>query len=135
MGEMQNDHVKEGYLHSATTSKIIGAAKEVHKNLGPGFRELIYQRALALELPAHRLEFEREVSMDVCYKGKKVGSMRVDFLIEDVMIEVKAKGVIKEVDIIQTLSYLKASGFQVGLLLNFGIKTLGIKRLIHTPNR
>jgi len=132
MGEMQGDYVKEEYLHSAITSKIIGAAKEVHSFLGPGFMEVIYQRSLALELPVYGLEFEREVWMDVMYKDRKVGKKRVDFVIEDVMVEIKAKGAIEEVDIIQTLSYLKASGFQVGLLLNFGTKALGIKRLIET---
>jgi len=132
MGEMQNDYVKEEYLHSAITSKIIGAAKEVHRILGPGFMEVIYQRSLALELPVFGLEFEREVWMDVMYKDRKVGKKRVDFVIEDVMVEIKAKGAIEEVDIVQTLSYLKASGFQVGLLLNFGTKALGIKRLIET---
>jgi len=88
-----------------------------------------------LELPAYGLEFEREVRMDVVYKGEKIGKKRVDFLIEDVMVGIKAKGVIEDVDVIQTLSYLKASGLQVGLLLNFGAKSLGIKRLIHTHNR
>jgi len=73
--------------------------------------------------------------MDVVYKGEKIGKKRVDFLIEDVMVGIKAKGVIEDVDVIQTLSYLKASGLQVGLLLNFGAKSLGIKRLIHTHNR
>jgi len=68
--------------------------------------------------------------MDVVYKGEKIGKKRVDFLIEDVMVEIKAKGAIEDVDVIQTLSYLKASGLQVGLL--FCAKTLGIKRLIHS---
>jgi GxxExxY protein len=132
MGEIQKDYVKEEYPHSAITSNIIAAAKEVHRVLGPGYQEVIYQRALVLELPAHGLEFEREVWMDVNYKGEKIGKKRVDFIIEDVMVEIKAKGTIEDVDIIQTLSYLKASGLEVGLLLNFGAKTLGIKRLIQT---
>ena len=70
--------------------------------------------------------------MDVNYKGEKIGKKRVDFIIEDGMVEIKAKGEIEDVDIIQTLSYLKASGLQVGLLLNYGSRTLGIKRLIQT---
>ena len=70
--------------------------------------------------------------MEVVYKGEKIGKKRVDFIIEDVMVEIKAKTTIEDGDVIQTLSYLKASGLRVGLLLNFGAKTLGIKRLIQT---
>ena len=132
MGEMQKVYVKEEYPHSAITSMIIAAATEVHRVLGPGYEEIIYQRALTLELPAHGLEFEWEVWMDVNDEGERIGKKRVDFIIEDVMVEIKAKGEIEDVDVIQTLSYLKASGLRVGLLLNFGAKTLGIKRLIKT---
>ena len=76
---MGQHYVKEGYPLSEVTSRIIAAAMEVHRQLGPGFQEVIYQRALALELPAHSLEFSREVWMDVTYKGVKVGRKRVDF--------------------------------------------------------
>jgi GxxExxY protein len=79
------------------------------------------------------LEFEREAWMDIRYKGGKVGRKRVDFIIGDetgsVMLEMKAKGELENVDVIQALSYLKASGYKVGLLLNFGAQKLGIKRL------
>lgn len=129
---MNANYVKQEYPLSEITGRIIAAAKQVHGNLGPGFEELIYQRALAIELPAHGLDFEREVWIDVHYKSKKVGRKRVDFLIEEVMVELKAKGAIEEVDVVQTLSYLKASGFEVGLLLNFGGKSLEIKRLINS---
>ena len=71
--------------------------------------------------------------MDVHYRGTKVGRKRVDFVIEDVIVEIKAKAMIEDVDVVQTLSYLKASGFEVGLLLNFGSASMGIKRVIHTP--
>ena len=135
MGESEAAYVKEEYPHSAITSQIIAAAKEVHRVLGPGYQEILYQRALQLELPAHGLEFEREVPMDVIYKGEKIGKKRVDFIIEDVMVEIKAKGEIEDVDVIQTLSYLRASGLKVGLLLNFGAKALEIKRLIQTRSR
>jgi GxxExxY protein len=101
----------------------------VHRTLGPGFEEVIYQRALAVELPAHDLEFSREVWMDVTYKGVKVGRKRVDFVIDEVMVEIKAKAALEDVDFVQALSYLKASGYKVGLLLNFGAKKLQIKRL------
>jgi GxxExxY protein len=124
--------VKSEYPASDTTSRIIAAAQQVHKELGPGFMEVIYQRALALEFPAHELEFSREVWIDVHYRGKRVGRKRVDFLVDDVLVEIKAKSEIEDVDLVQTLSYLKSSGKQVALLINFGAKSLGIKRLIHS---
>jgi GxxExxY protein len=92
---------------------------------------VIYQRAL--KLPAHGLDFEREVRIEVQYKGEKVGVKRVDFLIEDVLLEIKAKGAIEDVDIVQTLPCVKASGCEEGLVLNFGARSLEIRRLIQTP--
>ena len=130
---MTNPYVDERYPLSALTGKIIKAAQAVHRVLGPGFMEVIYQRALAKELPLHGLEYEREVWIDVWYKGDKVGRKRVDFLIGDatgdVMLEIKAKATLEEVDFVQALSYLKASGYKVGLLINFGSKRVQIKRL------
>jgi len=126
---MSQGYIKAEYPLSAVTAEIIAAATEVHKQLGPGFREVIYQRALALELLNHHLDFKREVWMDVSYKGQCVGRKRVDFVIEDVMVELKAKSVLEDAHFVQALSYLKASGFKVGLLLNFGAKRLQIKRL------
>jgi len=128
----RSEQANAAYPHSELTGKIISAAMEVHRNLGPGYEELIYQRALAMELPAHGLDFSREVWVDVHFKGTKVGRKRVDFIIEDVMVEIKAKGALENVDVIQALSYLKGSGYQVGLLLNFGARSLEIKRLVHT---
>jgi GxxExxY protein len=126
---MSQPYVKDEYPLSHVTARIIAAAKEVHSALGPGFRELIYQRALALELPAHGLEFSREVWIDVHYKDRKVGRHRVDFVVDEVMVEIKAKAALEPVDFMQMLSYLKASGYKVGLLLNIGGKTLEIRRL------
>ncbi|MBD3174693.1 MAG: GxxExxY protein [Armatimonadia bacterium] len=130
---MNKPYVDNRFPLSALTGKIIRAAQEVYYTLGPGFRELIYQRALARELAMQGLEFEREAWMDIRYKGGKVGRKRVDFIIGDetgsVMLEMKAKGELENVDVIQALSYLKASGYKVGLLLNFGAQKLGIKRL------
>ena len=120
------------YPQSEITGRIIAAAMKVHNNLGPGFRELIYQRALALELPMHNLEFSREVEIDVHYHDQKIGDLRVDFIIEGVMVEIKAKAEIEDVDVVQTLSYLKASRYEIGLLINFGSRKLGIKRLINS---
>ena len=128
-----NAYVDSRYPLSALTGRIIAAAQEVHHVLGPGFQEVIYQRALARELPAHSLDHTREVWIDVLYKGEKVGRKRVDFVIGDssgdVMLEIKAKATLEDVDFVQALSYLKASGYKVGLLINFGAKRLEIKRL------
>ena len=126
-------YVNARYPLSALTARIIAAATEVHRSLGPGFEEVIYQRALAKELPAHDLEFGREVWIDVLYKEEKVGRKRVDFVVGDnsgdVMVEIKAKAKLADVDFVQALSYLKASGYPVGLLINFGAGRLEIKRL------
>jgi len=128
---MAGQYVKPEYPLSGVTAQIIAAAQEVYRELGPGFEEVIYQRALARELSAHSLEFNREVWIDVYYKGEKVGRKRVDFIVEEVMVEIKAKAALEPVDFVQTLSYLKASGYKVGLLLNFGASKLEIKRLVH----
>ena len=126
---MSQQYVKSQYPLSDITAQIIAAAQEVHHTLGPGFEEVIYQRALARELPLHNLEFSREVWIDVHYKGEKVGKKRVDFVIDEVMVEIKAKYAFDPVDFVQALSYLRASGYKIGLLLNFGAPKLGIKRL------
>jgi len=122
-------YVKAEYPLSETTARIIAAATEVHRELGPGFEEVVYQRALAKELPSHGLEFSREEWITVQYKGEKVGRKRVDFVVEEVMVEIKAKAELEAVHFVQALSYLKASGYKVGLLLNFGGPKLEIKRL------
>lgn len=132
---MTNPYVRKEYPLSETTGKIIGAAKVVHRELGPGFEEVIYQRALALEFPIHGLDFSREVWMDVHYKGQKIGRKRVDFIVEEVMVEIKAKATLEDVDFVQTLSYLKASDYKVALLLNFGAKQLQIKRIVYEKAR
>jgi len=129
MADQSQQHVKPQYPLSGVTARIIGAAQEVHRTLGPGFEEVIYQRALARELGATGLEFEREVWIDVPYKGEKIGRKRVDFVVDEVMVEIKAKAALESVDFMQTLSYLRASGYKVGLLLNFGANKLEIKRL------
>jgi len=86
--------------------------------------------ALKDAFPGHDLDFAREVEIDIHYKEAKIGHIRVDFVVEDVLVEIKAKSALEPVDVSQTLSYLKASGYQVALLLNFGTSKLGIKRLI-----
>ena len=129
----QKDHVDERYPLSALTGRIIAAAQEVYNTIGPGFEEKIYQRSLALEIPAQGLEYSREVWIDIGYKGEVVGKKRVDFIVDDpsgaVMVEIKAKAKMEDVDFVQALSYLKASGYKVGLLINFGGRSLQVKRL------
>jgi GxxExxY protein len=123
------------YPHSALTSRIIACAVEVHKTLGPGYEEVFYQRALAKELAAAGLDATREVEIEVTYKGLSLGKKRVDFVVEDVMVEIKARSALDDVDKVQTLSYLKASGCPVGLLINFGGPEIEIKRLANTKPR
>lgn len=128
-------YVNPQYLHSELTARIIAAAREVHRSLGPGFEEVIYQRALARELPTHGVEFSREVWIDVHYKGEKIGTKRVDFVAglpaadASVMVELKARSALEDVHFVQTLSYLKASGYTIGLLINFGGARLVVRRL------
>ncbi len=133
MNNQPSSYVDNTYQLSALTGKVIAAAQTVHRGLGPGFEEVIYQRALAFELPAHDMDHEREVWIDVHYQGKNVGKKRVDFVIGDetgsVMVEIKAKFALEDVDFVQALSYLKASGYKVGLLINFGAKQLEVRRL------
>ena len=117
-------------LHSDITGRIIGAAMEVHRTLGCGFQEVIYQRALAVEMTTRGLEYSREHEMDVWYKGVKVGERRVDFFVEEcVMVEIKALTALEDVHIAQALNYLEAYHLNVGLLLNFGAKSLQFKRV------
>jgi len=125
-------HVKPGYPHSELTAKIIAATQEVHRTLGPGFDEIFYQRAMSKELQAAGQEHGREVWITIYYKCEKLGRKRVDFVVDVCMVETKAKAALEAVDFVQTLSYVKASGFPVGLLLNFGGSKLEVKRLINT---
>jgi GxxExxY protein len=124
-------YVDSRYPLSGLTAKVLAAAHEVHRVLGPGFEEVVYQRALVKEFPVHDVECAREVWIDVMYKGEKVGRKRVDFIVGDdsgdVMVEIKAKAVLEEVDFVQALSYLRASGYKVGLLINFGGRSLEVK--------
>jgi GxxExxY protein len=136
---MSQAYTHNDYLLSSLTGRIIGAARNVHKELGPGFEEVIYQRALSLEFGGQGLDFSREVWIEVHYRGERVGRKRVDFIIGDatgdVLVEIKAKATLEDVDFVQTLSYLKASGHQVALLLNFGGKRLSIKRIVYETAR
>jgi len=118
------------------TYKIIGCAMKVHSTLGNGFQEVIYQRALAIELRKAELEFKRELEMQIYYEGENIGTRRVDFLVEDeVMVELKAVVKTEDVHLAQGLNYLVAYKVDKGLLLNFGAKSLEVKRLRHPRNK
>jgi len=112
------------------TEKILGASFEVHKFLGNGFQEVIYQRALGFELGKKGLSYSREVDQHIYYKEleEPIGTRRADFIIENkVLVELKAISHLEDVHMVQILNYLKAYKFEVGLLINFGSKSLTFK--------
>ena len=115
------------------TEKIIGASFEVHKFLGNGFQEVIYQRALAWELSQAGLAYVREIEQEIFYKElpEPIGTRRADFVIDGkILVELKAVIEIQDVHLAQVLNYLKAYRLEVGLLINFGSKSLTFKRLV-----
>jgi GxxExxY protein len=123
--------IKKEYPLSDLTGKIIGCAMEVHKVLGNGFQEVIYQRALALEMGNQGLEFSREHVMEIYYKGTCVGQRRADFFVEGkVMVEIKAIIDLDDIHLAQAINYLEAYGLQIGLLINFGSRSLQFKRVM-----
>ncbi len=125
--------IKEQYKYSELTGKIIGCSMEVHKILGNGFQELIYQRALAKEMALQGLSFRREHEMPIFYKEEQIGTRRVDFLVEGVIsVEIKAITQLEDVHLAQAINYLEAYNLEIGLLINFGAKSLLFKRLINS---
>ncbi len=126
---------KQNYKHADITQKIIGAAMKVHSTLGNGFQEVIYQRALAIEMAKTGLDFQREQEMPIYYDQQQIGTRRVDFLVEDkVMVELKAITALEDVHLAQAINYLEAYGLEVGLLINFGSKSLQFRRLINSKH-
>jgi GxxExxY protein len=114
------------------THKIIGCAMRVHTKLGNGFQEVIYQRSLEIEMALESISFEREKEMAIFYRGVEVGTRRVDFFVENlIMVELKALIELEDVHLSQGLNYLEAYNVEVGLLLNFGSKSLTYKRLLN----
>jgi len=127
---------KDGLVHGALTSQIIGAAMEVHSKLGPAFLENVYEEALAYEFELQNINFEKQKEIPVFYKNKQVKQFICDFLVDSrVIVELKAIKEISEIEKLQVINYLKAGGFQVGLLLNFGQKSLEYRRLVNTQTR
>ena len=121
------------YKHSEITGVTIASAIEVHKEMGAGFQEVLYQRALELEFDIRKIHFAREVEIPVYYKGTQIGLRRVDFLVQNVIcVELKAVSKLEDAHLAQALNYLEAFNLEVGLLINFGAKSLEVKRLYNT---
>ncbi len=118
------------------TYSIIGCAMEVHNTLGSGFQEVIYQRCLAIELQIAGISFELEVEQPIFYKGNGVGTRRADFIVEDkLVVELKATVELDDGHLAQAKNYLTAYDFDLGLLINFGAKSLEYKRIFRTEKR
>ena len=122
--------INTNYKHSELTGKIIGCAIEVHKNMGNGFQEVV-QRALAIEFGLQKLSFEREKVLPLSYKGHDIGTRRVDFFAEGlIMVELKAIIQLDDVHLAQAINYLEAYNMEIGLLINFGSRKLDFKRVM-----
>ncbi|WP_316830042.1 GxxExxY protein [Pedobacter aquatilis] len=117
------------------TGKIIGCAMKVHGTLGSGFQEVIYQRALAIEMQKQHLSFCREMEMTIFYDNIQIGIRRVDFFVEDIiMLELKAVSELNDTHLNQAINYLEAYNLPIGLLINFGSKSLTFKRVYNTSH-
>ena len=119
-------------MSDEVTERIIGAAIEVHKELGPGLLESIYEEALCYEFELQSIKYERQVPADIIYKSKVIKGQRLDlFVAGEVVVEIKSLSKLPEVAVAQVISYLKATGLKRGLVINFGEKRLidGIKRV------
>jgi len=118
-------------LYGDITEKIIGVGIEVHSTLGCGFLESVYEEAMAIEFDLCNIKYERQKNIDIFYKGQKIKQFVCDFLVEEkVLVELKALKKLTDIEYAQTLNYLKAGSLKVGLLINFGEKSLKYKRFI-----
>lgn len=140
MGEHNFDEIsfettkrnKKTHHFEELSRKIIGAAIEVHRELGPGFLESIYEEALKIELPKRHLHFESQKEIKIEYLGVVVGVHRLDLVVEkQIIVELKAVKELTDIHFAQLRSYLKATGLKIGLLLNFGKPTLVVKRVVN----
>jgi GxxExxY protein len=124
--------IKEEYKYSEITERIIGCAMRVHQRMRNGYQELIYHRCLIIEFKKITLPFLNEIELPIFYDDIEVGKRRVDFLIENkIIVEIKALTELTDVHLAQALNYLEAMNLEIGLLINFGSKSLEIKRLIN----
>jgi len=122
-------------IYSEITGPVIGAAMEVHKILGPGFLESVYEEAFAIELDLRNISYKRQYPIDIFYKEKLAKHFVCDFIIEDVvLVELKALSQLGDIEKAQVLNYLKATKLPVGLLLNFGAQSLEYKRFVNTKS-
>ena len=123
---------KQRYEFEELSEKIIGAAIKVHKELGPGFLENIYEEALKIELSENQINFEAQKEVKIKYSGIEIGTHRLDMIIEDqIIVELKAVKELTDVYFAQLRSYLKATELKIGLLLNFAKPTIEIKRIVN----
>jgi GxxExxY protein len=123
-------------IHDELTYNVIGCAMKVHSVLGNGFQEVIYQRALAIELRKANIEFIREQEIPIFYDNQEIGVRRADFLVEGkIMLELKALIKLEDAHLAQGLNYLVAYDLDKGLLINFGSKSLEVKRLLNPRRR
>ena len=128
---MDKEKITDGLTYA-----IIGCAMKVHATLGNGFQEVIYQRALAIEMRKANLNFVQETGISIFYDGEEIGIRRVDFLVEQqILVELKALISLEDVHLAQGLNYLVAFQLETGLLINFGARILEVKRLRHPKNR
>lgn len=117
-------------LYEELTKKIIGCAMKVHGYLGNGFQEVIYQRCLAIEFEKNDIIYEREMEMPIYYHEINVGTRRVDFFVENkIMVELKAVIQLEDVHLAQAMNYVQAYNMEIGLLINFGSRSLDFKRV------
>lgn len=117
-------------MYEEITKRIIGCAMKVHSTLGNGFQEVIYQRALEIEMKYYGLSFSREMEMPIFYRNEQIGTRRVDFFVEEkIMVELKALLKMEDVHLAQAMNYLEAYKMGIGLLINFGAKSLEFKRV------
>lgn len=122
----------EDFKYTEITGKIIGCAMEVHKILGNGFQESVYQKAMAIEMQIQSIPYNREFPMPVHYKGRLISTRRVDFLVDKIIsTELKAVREMDDAHLAQAINYLEAYNLEIGLLINFGSKSLQFKRLIN----
>ncbi|WP_198037742.1 GxxExxY protein [Mariniflexile maritimum] len=118
--------------HDKVTHNIIGSAMEVHRTLGNGFQEVVYQRALSIEMNLRNIEHQREFEMPLSYKGFNIGGRRVDFLVmAEISVEIKALINLDDVHLAQAKNYLEAYNLETGLLINFGSNSLQYKRIFN----
>lgn len=123
--------INEKYPESELTGRIIGCCMEVHRILGNGFQEVIYQRALAVEMDQQKISYSREHEMEIFYKGESIGTRRVDFFVAGkIMVELKAIIQLEDVHLAQAINYLEAYKMDIGLLINFGARRLEFKRVM-----